>query len=252
MTDIIKRLGWKPDKPDHRDFKCSLGLRKKKGVDPNNTDLRKTKLLPNVYNQGETNSCTAQGLAAAVHFSRKQQAKRPDFAPSRLFIYWNERALIGEEHEDNGAMIRDGIKALAKWGVPPEPLWPFEADRVTMCPSTAAYGSAVSNVIKKYERVQIYKGAIQNVLTYDVPIVFGLQLFDNFMSEESEKTGWISDPYGDYQGGHAMVIVGSTSTHFIVRNSWGDNWGDNGYCYIPHTYICNYNLASDFWAIFTA
>ena len=58
------------------------------------------------------------------------------------------------------------------------------------------------------------------------------------------------DPSEKMIGGHAMLIVGSTDTHFIVRNSWGAEWGDNGYCYIPLDYLTDENLADDFWAIF--
>ena len=40
---------------------------------------------------------------------------------------------------------------------------------------------------------------------------------------------------GDEKSGHAMVIVGYNETGFIIRNSFGEKWGDNGYCEYPYS-----------------
>jgi C1A family cysteine protease len=52
-------------------------------------------------------------------------------------------------------------------------------------------------------------------------------------------------------GGHALLVVGydDATQCFTVRNSWGDSWGDKGYCYIPYKYLTNSNLSSDFWVL---
>lgn len=39
------------------------------------------------------------------------------------------------------------------------------------------------------------------------------------------------------RGGHAIAIVGYTSERWIIRNSWGDDWGDDGYAYASHAYV---------------
>ena len=38
------------------------------------------------------------------------------------------------------------------------------------------------------------------------------------------------------RGGHAVALVGYTSGRFIVRNSWGDDWGDGGFGYASLAY----------------
>ena len=71
-------------------------------------------------------SCTANAIAiAAVHqFDQMKQKKRRLFTPSRLFTYYNERDIEGTVNQDAGAMIRDGIKSIAKLGVAAETEWP--------------------------------------------------------------------------------------------------------------------------------
>ena len=58
-------------------------------------------------------------------------------------------------------------------------------------------------------------------------------------------------PGDKVRGGHAVTAVGYDDFQevFIVRNSWGEGWGDKGYFYMPYAYITNPDLASDFWAI---
>jgi C1A family cysteine protease len=52
-------------------------------------------------------------------------------------------------------------------------------------------------------------------------------------------------------GGHAVMAVGynDITQRFIVRNSWGIDWGKKGYFTIPYAYLTNRNLADDFWCI---
>src|ERR1700733_1654605 len=95
--------GWMPDLPDHRDRQYAAPLFKL-GPLPAKIDLRKQ--CPAVYNQGQIGSCTA--IAGAIEFDRLKQ-KLPDFTPSRLFIYYNERSMENTVATDSGAQIRDGV-----------------------------------------------------------------------------------------------------------------------------------------------
>lgn len=245
---VERRFGWRPDKPDFRDKVCTL-----KAV-PNtskNIDLRKTGNLPPVYDQGQSSSCTGNAIAAAVQYGLKAQSKS-NYIPSRLFIYYNERMMEGTEAVDAGAEIRDGIKVVASIGAPPEDVWPFDLVHITTKPSDKAYDEALKGIIKQYSRVPVKLANIKNVLSHNIPIVFGIMLYDSFMTDNVAKDGMVPMPKVTEKavGGHAMMIVGTTDTHFIVRNSWGMGWGDGGYCYMPHDYVTNENLAADFWAIF--
>ena len=100
-------FGWMPDLPDNRDHLYAAPLAKLRLL-PGKVDLRKK--CPQVYNQGQIGSCTANAIAGAIEFDRKKQ-KLSDFIPSRLFIYYNARGMQHSVPLDNGAQIRDGINA---------------------------------------------------------------------------------------------------------------------------------------------
>jgi C1A family cysteine protease len=248
---VLRNYGWRPDKPDFRDHILKYGAL---GTSIASTvDLRETGNLPEVYDQGQLGSCTGNAIAGAIEYASKAESKKV-FIPSRLFIYYNERVMENTVSQDAGAEIRDGIKVVASIGVPPEDLWPYDTSKFVDKPSDAAFAAAKTGIIKQYSRVPVKFENIVNVLTHGVPIVFGVTLYESFEGDDVAKTGMVPMPGQDENvvGGHCMLIVGSNDTHFIVRNSWGSGWGDNGYCYIPHEYLTNENLADDFWAIFLA
>src|SRR5215469_10984354 len=84
--------GWHPDLPDHRDFMYAVPAVVAAAALPAKVDLRPQ--CPPVYDQGQLGSCTANAIAGAIEFDQKKQSL-PDFIPSRLFIYYNERAMEG-------------------------------------------------------------------------------------------------------------------------------------------------------------
>src|SRR5439155_18039799 len=114
----VARLGWVRDLPDHRDQLFSVPHAVLSAL-PKSIDLRPK--CPPVYDQGRIGSCTANAIAGAVQFDRLKNAQSPDFVPSRLFIYYNERYIEHDVGYDRGAQLRDGIKSINKLGVCPEP-----------------------------------------------------------------------------------------------------------------------------------
>ena len=75
-------------------------------------------------------------------------------------------------------------------------------------------------------------------------------VYESFMTQNVAKTGIVPMPdlkKEKLQGGHCMNIIGYDDTKqlFICANSWGKNWGNAGFCYMPYMYILNTSLASD-------
>jgi C1A family cysteine protease len=103
-----------PDLPDARDHLYAAPLATL-GVMRPTIDLRSK--FPPPYDQGQLGSCTGNAIAGAIQFERRKQMLTPDFTPSRLFIYYNERVIEGTVNVDSGAQIRDGVKSVVKQGV---------------------------------------------------------------------------------------------------------------------------------------
>jgi C1A family cysteine protease len=247
----IKRFGWTPDLPDARDYMYSAPEAVLTKL-PTKVDLRSK--MPKVYDQGELGSCTANAIGAAFEFSQVKQGQT-DFMPSRLFIYYNERAVEGTIDTDSGAMIRDGMKSVAKLGVCTEDTWPYDIPKFTDKPSRKAYTEAKKHQALVYRRVLGQLHQMQGCLGQGYPFVFGFSVYESFMSPDVAKTGKVPLPPRGEQllGGHAVLAVGYDDAiqSFIVRNSWGPKWGDKGYCYMPYGYLTDPQLARDFWAVYT-
>jgi C1A family cysteine protease len=245
-----KWYGWTPDLPDRRDQVYAAPLLQL-GALPPSVDLRRK--CPPVYDQGQLGSCTANAIAGAIEFDQMRQGAKDPFVPSRLFVYYNERAMEGTISEDAGAQIRDGIKTVSKQGAPHETLWPYKIAKFRTKPSKPAYQDAKKHPAVLYQRVARDLQQFKGCLASGYPFVFGFTVYDNFESQAVAKTGHLPMPQLSEKsiGGHAVAAVGydSANNWFIVRNSWGGNWGMNGYFTMPFDYLLNENLSDDFWTI---
>lgn len=252
----MKNFGWIKDNPDNRDF-LFFPLREKIETRPKEFDL--TGKMPPVYDQGNLGSCTAQAIGGCLEYLNTKQRPDEKWTPSRLFIYYNERAIEGSINQDAGAMIRDGIKCVNSQGVCKEiPTWPYDVNRFTEKPPDQAYIEAMFHQSLKYFRVTQDSAHIETRISQEFPITCGILVYESFMS--AGETGAVPMPKKKFLGifngdkllgGHAIMIVGYNTNKqiFICRNSWGVNWGNFGYFTIPYDYILNNKLASDFWTI---
>ena len=260
---MSKRYGWKPDMPDHRDLTFLAASRRPRLLSlPPRISLLDTGWMPPVYDQGDLGSCTANAIAAAIDYERAQ-TKQPFIHPSRLGIYYAERALEGTLEQDSGAEIRDGIKVVASQGVGPESVWPYDPAKFAQEPGDDYYTAALANVVRAYSRLTGTDPIeLKSCLVSGNPFVFGFTVYPGFESDEAARTGTVPMPNGTDGpvGGHAVLCVGYDDTVtvpgapmgvFIVRNSWGVDWGLQGYFMIPQAYLTNDNLATDFWHVTT-
>jgi C1A family cysteine protease len=218
---------------------------------PPRVDLRP--VCPAVVDQGDLGSCTANAIAGALQFNQMKQKLADVFPPSRLFIYYNERVLEHTINEDAGAMIRDGIKSVAKEGAPHETLWPYDVAAFRTRPSPAAYKDAAKHRAILYARLTPTLEQLKGCLASGFPFVFGFSVYESFESQAVAKSGRAPMPTSKEKqlGGHAVLAVGYDDAvkRFTIRNSWGPKWGLAGYFTMPYAYLTDGSLADDFWTI---
>lgn len=212
---------------------------------PANVDLRPK--LPPVYDQGDLGSCTANALVAAYQYDS------PSFMGSRLFLYYNERKLENDIPDDAGALLSDGIKCLLKYGLCPETEWPYDIPKFAVQPPNNCYTDALIHRAVTVANIPNDLTTMKTILNTGFPFVAGIAIYSSFATASVAKTGMVPMPSrnDNLLGGHAVLVCGYNDkiSRFIVRNSWGPDWGDKGYFYLPYNYLTNKSLSSDMWEI---
>jgi len=267
-------MGWQPDLPDVRDFNAASDsikevLAKSKPLKgaakalPSSADLRQW--CAPIEDQGDLGSCTANaGVGLIEYFERRAFRKHLD--SSRLFLYKVTRNLLGWKG-DTGAYLRDTMKAMVLFGVPPERYWPYDIAKYEKEPTSFCYAFAQSYQAIKYYRLDPSGTSPSKVLSEvkksvaaGLPAMFGFSVYSS-MPGTGDGKGEIPYPGpGDrLEGGHAVVAVGYDDGKkigrdkgaLLIRNSWGTEWGDKGYGWLSYSYVEG-GLADDFWSLVKA
>ncbi|CAF1092819.1 unnamed protein product [Adineta steineri] len=220
---------------------------------PKTVDLRTH--MTKIEDQGQCNSCVGNALAGAYEFLiKKRTGKTVDV--SRLFIYYNSRREDGlQEYNmaDQGTFIRSAIEALKKQGCCKENLYKYDVKAVNAKPSSHCYEEARKYPITDAMSLRLDLNEMKTCLAEGYPFAFGLYVYQSFMQFATLNKGYIPMPKSHEisRGGHAMLAAGYSDEKqcFIVRNSFGEDWGDKGYCYIPYAYMCDSRKCVDLHAV---
>jgi C1A family cysteine protease len=235
------------DTYDIRDLQATF--RQVSPAPPQRVDLRVRHAI-HVYNQGAPPTCTAHAVASAFEVIQNARSVGNAFMPSRAFLYFNTRALEGTAHLVTGASLRNAIKTFAKEGVCDETMWPYDTSRLTVRPPAVAYANGPLNRITRYARLARDLAQIRRCLWSGHPFVFGMPCFNHWYSAVGGVIPAVTPATAKPIGGHAMVCVGYDDVRqsFLVLNSWGSRWGDNGFAHVPYSLILS--GAYDMWIIF--
>jgi len=250
------------DAPDSRDHLYSVRPAQRRTRLPQLVDLRRA--CPPVLNQGSIGTCTAHAVAAAYSFEQRVQNVRA-ITPSRLFIFYNERALTHQRSLHCVVRLRDAIKVIARIGVCSESLWRYsENPRILRKkPPREAFLAAARRKVVSYQRVPpdvhkpgVFLRRLKHCLADGHPFVFGFTVYESF--ERDVKGKWKGGimPIPNHKteqskGGHAVMAVGYDDRRkaVLIRNSWGPEWGMGGYFRMPYKLIAHPDFAYDFWTI---
>lgn len=230
--ETVRSFRIKRSEPDPRDhvFKQSHPLIMKE------VDLRVWD--SSVEDQGSLGSCASHAMTSAYEIMVNIGYPEKFVDLSRLYVYYHTRYLEGSFLVDQGVLyLRNLMKAVNKYGVCSEILWPYLVENVTSQPTPDCYADGLKRTITEYKRLETSTDVLES-LTMSKPVIIGLDIYDGFM-DVSKENPVVTDPTGQtIVGGHAMVIVGYSvdSKWYIAKNSFGVQWGDQGYCYLPFDY----------------
>ena len=248
-------LNLKRDENDYRDYKFHKLVPIKPKIElPKTFNLSIYTSLPEILDQGDLGSCTANAASNSLKYILKKN-KKVVFQPSRLFIYWFTRFIQKTVNIDSGASNRDTLKSIHRNGVCNEVNWVYNVGRFKVKPNNNAVRLAVKHKLGfQYLSVNQDINIMKNCIFQGFPIIVGIEVYSSFMSPVVSSTGDIPIPdtkKEEYLGGHAVWIVSydDNTRKFGLMNSWGPGWGNKGMFTLPYDYLLNKDLAYDFWTV---
>ena len=190
-------------------------------------------------------TCSVFSIVSVYEYILKKTKREHDL--SERFVYYNvlkDSGVIA----DTGSSLYGVVESITQYGVCAESFCKYDIDKYNIAPSKEAYEDAIAHRIKVAKNVKISHNDITSALSEGYPVTISLKIFDSF---GNQSKGFVYRPTEkeiaeNKYGNHAMVICGYSEEDkvYIVRNSWGKGFGDNGYCYIPFSYIEDSNLTN--------
>jgi len=223
---------------------------------PASTSLSSVSLraeMPGVTNQGWYNSCTAHAIGALVDYYATYKKTNASWSInfSEAFQWYMNRQMEGNADLNVGVWLRNSFKVITKHGFTTESFWNYK-DGWDVEPSWEAkesarmFGLFLGQFGGYYYINTKDVETIKQALSEELPVIFGFPVTSEF--KKLKKPGvYEPERVENVTGYHAMLFTGYKPGYFEVRNSWGKNWGDNGYCWISEDVVKKH--AFDMWTL---
>lgn len=203
-----------------------------------------------VENQAKVGSCVANAVVGALEYNQiRNGSDMRDL--SRLFVYYNARKL-GERIGSSGTTIHRAMAAVLGWGACPAGMWPYQTAMVDVAPTDDCYAAA-----QNFKALQIAQTGwgigCREALASGLPVAFAMRTARRDFGMAGHTAELRPPKDGNWTeagGGHAMLMVGySDDRHaWLVRNSWGTDWGDGGHVWIDYDYLPYYTTGENYRA----
>jgi hypothetical protein len=199
-------------------------------------DLRK--YCTPVGDQGQTSRCSAFAWTHATELvTNMKSGSAPRLAPNYTMLEFQRLQGDAQDYAyahsggDGTVSGTDPGQVLAEHGTCRQELWPDDSE----VPSTSER-VLISDAEKHHLDGTPHPIAIDDirkVLSAGCPVHVAINTGSTFSEVGRDGVFSASEGPSGRHGRHAMLIVGYTGNFYIIKNSWGENWGDKGYCYIP-------------------
>lgn len=211
-----------------------------------------------VEDQETLNTSSVFAVLGLVEYLERRSTGRAVEA-SKLYLYQMTRKSL-RVHEDVGVSLRSTFKALLRYGVPPQDLWPYETARVNVEPQDLSLvGFARDYESLLYVRVASHNApgptalnAVKSFLAGGFPVAFGFSVPHSLSTDPDIP---YRPTFDSVRGGQAALALGYDDQHLssavgalLIRSSWGDTWGERGYGWLPYAYV-EQRLAIDWWSL---
>jgi len=207
-----------------------------------------------ISNQLSLSSCVANCVGDLLEIVIGLEDSSKVVQISRLHLYWSARSYTRDTDKDDGTMIANAIDSLRTLGVCREETWPYDVSKVFAQPPLRAYKESLDNKILEYYRV--YGGqtsradGVEVAVRANHPVTIATAVDNDFLAYRGGGKVW--SPPSSWVGYHAMIVVGvrlgKNGREFLLRNSWGDGWGDGGHVWVHESYIA-WDQTSDTWVV---
>ncbi|MED3391341.1 C1 family peptidase [Bacillus thuringiensis] len=203
---------------------------------PNHINLRE--YFPEVRSQGKFGTCVPFAMTALREYYIAKDAG----ARGTDITYLSPAYMYYPNGPHDGMYIESALEVLKRSDVPPETerLYDVNSENIeqfkqpitpTQKENALPYRISGYQVIRETNMVHKIKQALANLN----PVLIGINVYPNF---DATPTSGIIPPVTEKKsrGGHALVVVGYDETNqwFIVRNSWGVKFGNQGYAYMHY------------------
>lgn len=212
---------------------------------PPTVDLRAKFLLP-VPDQGQFGTCTANAAAAMFEYELLRQGVPVPHRKSRAFNYYCAGSREGDTSDDGRDPFYTFL-SLHLDGLCDETYWSYTPDHILGHPTLASYTAAAHRHALAYYTVTADVADVKSALASGFSVAIGILVYESFEGQQAASTGVVPlpGPNDRMLGGHMLAIVGYSDVqhgncppgHLIVRNSWGDGFGDAGHVYLPYSYL---------------
>ena len=190
-----------------------------------------------IQDQETLQSCIANVSACLIDYSARQKNININ-SPSRLFMYYNERDLDDDPNVDSGSTMEDCVAALTIFSCCDEKDWAYDLSKVSIKPSDELYRKALLNYSISGDKISNDLKSLQAFLHFGKPWMCGMLVYPNTFTNMQNHTVNLSRSFDVVLGGHCIICVGYDNKRkvWIMRNSWGEDFGEDGYFYVPFSY----------------